>query len=160
MYFFTADQHYGHNNIIKHCNRPFDSVEDMDKVLIDNHNSVVEDRDIVIHVGDFCWHKKKDKVSKYIKQLNGQHIFIKGSHDYWLKDRFIWEKKIEEQWVVACHYAMRTWSRSHYGSWMLHGHSHGRLDHMKNQWDVGVDNNYYTPVSFDELDIIMRMDYI
>jgi hypothetical protein len=57
--------------------------------------------------------------------LNGTNIFLKGSHDYWLKGtKFheIWEGRIEKQYVVVCHYAMRTWARSHYNSWQLYGH--------------------------------------
>ncbi len=36
MWYFTADEHYGHANIIEHCDRPFDSVEAMDEALIKN----------------------------------------------------------------------------------------------------------------------------
>ena len=32
-----------------------------------------------------------------------------------------------EQDIVLCHYAMRVWQKSHYGAWMLYGHSHGTL---------------------------------
>ena len=53
MYFWTADQHYAHKNCIKYCNRPFSSVEEMDEELINRHNSVVGDNDIVIHVEIF-----------------------------------------------------------------------------------------------------------
>ena len=30
MIFFTADHHFGNTNIIRHCGRPFQSVEEMD----------------------------------------------------------------------------------------------------------------------------------
>ena len=33
---FTADTHFGHENIIKHCGRPFQSANHMDAVLIEN----------------------------------------------------------------------------------------------------------------------------
>ena len=36
MVFFTADLHFGHANIIRHCARPFASVEDMDAALLAN----------------------------------------------------------------------------------------------------------------------------
>ena len=153
MYFFTADEHYGHTNIIKYCNRPFNSIEEMDNTLIKNFNSRVTNKDVTIHIGDFCWARHKDDAELYIKALNGSHIFVKGSHDSWLpaSAKYIWRKQIEGQFVMCCHYAMRTWERAYYGSWQLYGHSHGKLEPIGLQYDVGVDNNDFYPVSFDDL---------
>lgn len=157
MYFFTADEHYGHKNIIKYCNRPFKSVEDMDEVLVLRHNRLVDDKDTVFHLGDFTL-RSFEQAQKYIKRLNGEHIFLNGSHDYWARKLTlpdIIERKFNECYVVMCHYAMRTWPRSHYGSWQLYGHSHGTLDPIGKQWDVGVDNNNFTPISIQHLCKIM-----
>lgn len=153
MIFFSADEHFGHANIIKYSNRPFKDVHEMNTVIIDNHNSVVSRGDLVVHLGDFTLGKTADD---YIKRLNGSHIFLRGSHDRWLKNaRDIWESTIEGQVVVACHYAMRVWPKSHYGSWQIYAHSHGKLPPIGKQHDVGVDNNNFMPVSFDELRVIM-----
>ena len=35
---FTADFHFGHSNIIRYCNRPFQSVEEMDQTILDRLN--------------------------------------------------------------------------------------------------------------------------
>jgi calcineurin-like phosphoesterase family protein len=59
--------------------------------------------------------------------------------------------------LVLCHYAMRVWPRSHYNSIQLHGHSHGHLLPIGRQWDVGVDNNNYHPVPFDQIIEIMSV---
>ena len=151
MYFFTADEHYGHRNIIQYCNRPFRGLFEMDNELIKRHNEVVSKNDVVVHVGDFTL-SKEEIAKRYILELNGNHIFLKGSHDRWLSNgRYVWTKKIGGEYVVACHYAMRVWPKSHYGSIQLHGHSHGKLSFQKNQWDVGVDNNQFYPVSFDQI---------
>src|SRR5574343_371289 len=149
MYYFTSDEHYRHSKVISYCNRPFSSVEEMNETLITNHNAVVDKNDIVIHAGDFAF-LKKEEVHKIIKRLKGNHIFLKGSHDRWLPDsaKFMWRGHIEKQFIVVCHYAMRTWERSHYGAWQLYGHSHGKLTPIGKQWDIGVDNNNFTPVSF------------
>ena len=156
MYFFTSDEHYQHANIIKYCNRPFENVFEMDKELIRRHNEVVKDNDIVVHAGDFMMGNKAF-AAKYIDQLKGSHIFIKGSHDRWLKDApQIWEKSIEHTHIVVCHYSMRVWPKSHYGSWQLYGHSHGGLEPIGKQWDIGVDNNNFYPVSFEQLKEIMK----
>ena len=50
---------------------------------------------------------------------------------------------------------MRVWPRSHYNSWMLYGHSHGMLDPIGKQHDVGVDNNEFYPVSLEQIREIM-----
>lgn len=153
--FFTADEHYGHKNIIRYCNRPFSSVDVMDKVLIDRHNTVVGWNDIVIHAGDFTL-QNTEAALKIIAKLNGVHIFLKGSHDYWLTSMahlhfgHIWEKRIKDLYVVVCHYPMRSWPRSFHGSFNLHGHCHGRMEPLKNQLDIGVDNCDYYPLSLEQ----------
>ena len=159
MYFFTSDEHYGHKNIIKYCNRPFNSVEEMDQELIRRHNLLVSSEDVVIHAGDFTL-KKKQKAHDYISCLNGKHIFLRGSHDAWLgtvgNTHEIWEQTIQEQHIVVCHYAMRVWSRSHYNSWQLFGHSHGTLKPIGKQLDIGVDCHDFYPLSFDQVLKIMK----
>lgn len=157
-YFFTADQHLNHRNIIKYCNRPFDSVEEMDRTIIENHNKVVGVNDIVIHLGDFTLKKTNKEAYKYINQLNGINVFIRGSHDRWLNKNhpMIWEHMVEGQFIVGCHYAMRVWARSHYNSWHIYGHSHGNLPSQGKSYDVGVDCNNFYPVSFDKLKEIMK----
>lgn len=157
-YFFTADEHFGHAKIIEYCNRPFSSVEEMDTVIISNFNEVVGKDDITIHAGDFCWCKHQIEASrKYISKLNGNHIFLKGSHDHWLPNsaKYIWRKHIDGIFIVVCHYAMRTWERAHYGAWQLYGHSHGCLPALGLQHDVGMDNTNFYPLSFDDLKEIM-----
>ena len=154
MYFFTADQHFAHKNIIRYCKRPFGSIEEMDNTIINNFNSVVTKKDHTIHVGDFTFKNPE----KYIKQLNGSHTFLRGNHDRWMNKQYheIWCRTIEKQHVVACHYAMRVWNRSHYGSWQVYAHSHGELEPIGLQWDAGVDNNNFYPVSFEELKEIFK----
>jgi calcineurin-like phosphoesterase family protein len=68
----------------------------------------------------------------------------------------IWEKTINDQHIVVCHYAMRTWGRSHFNSWQLYGHSHGTLEGHGKQMDIGVDTNHFYPYSFDEIKRIMN----
>ena len=174
MHFFTADEHYGHKNIIEYCKRPFKTADEMDEALINRHNEVVGPDDTVIHVGDFCMKKNRRLVeSAYIKRLNGAHVFLRGSHDYWLnKDpaeidtgpvREIWEGFVhargEAFYVVACHYPMISWPRAYHGSWQLFGHVHGELDSrllFGKQLDVGVDTNNFYPYFMDQLITAMK----
>ncbi|MEN9358901.1 MAG: hypothetical protein RL095_436 [Verrucomicrobiota bacterium] len=46
--FFTGDQHWFHENIIKYTQRPFQNVEEMHEELILRHNAVVGKNDVVI----------------------------------------------------------------------------------------------------------------
>lgn len=155
MIWFTSDEHFGHENIIRFCNRPFSSLHEMNKTIIDNHNSLVDEKDTVYHLGDFCISKN---AAPFYERLNGNHIFLRGSHDKWQKHDNLFapyndllELKIDSLFIVLCHYAMRTWPRSHYGSIQLFGHSHGRLDNGRNQWDVGVDVWDFKPVSLEQI---------
>lgn len=156
MYFFSADWHVFHNNILKYSNRPFDSIDEMNHELIKRHNEVVTDNDKFIHVGDFTL-ASAQYANEVIRQMNGDKLFLIGSHDYWLKKKGLqmWEGTIEGQHIVANHYPMYSWPRSHFNSWHIFGHHHGRLTLDGKRYDVGVDNNNFYPVSFTKLRDIM-----
>jgi calcineurin-like phosphoesterase family protein len=82
MIFVTADLHLNHCNIIKYCNRPFKTVEEMNKTLINNWNSKVTKEDVVFHLGDFCFGPYKE----FERKLNGKIVYIKGNHDQNIKE--------------------------------------------------------------------------
>jgi calcineurin-like phosphoesterase family protein len=161
MWYFSGDQHWDHNNILKYePNRAkfWNTVEEMNQGLINNWNSVVKGSDVVVFAGDLTLHYDAELVRyRFIQYLNGNKIFVKGNHDYWLKDgKHIYHHKVEGQFVAVSHYPMRSWNRSNHGSWNLHGHTHSHLTPFKNQLDVGVDNAYllvgvHRPLSFDEV---------
>lgn len=162
MYYFTADEHYGHKNIIKYCDRPFDSVDEMDRCMISRNNEVVTSHDTVVHIGDFSLYSRvfNDVHSKYIKSLKGNHIFIPGSHDQWLKGTkpksHIWQRSIEKQQIICCHYSMAVWPASHWNSWHLFGHTHGQIEGIGKSFDVGVDAHDFRPVPFSKVRNIME----
>jgi len=83
MIWFTADNHFGHKGILKHCDRPFGGVVEMDKTLIANWNERVRPDDIVYHLADFCLGNGKAARS-YLRRLNGD-IYILGCR--WHHDR-------------------------------------------------------------------------
>lgn len=81
-YWFTADYHLGHANIIKYCDRSFLDVEKMNNTIIHNHNERVKPDDVVFFLGDFCFRSSGSKKAiDYERMLNGKLIFIKGNHD-------------------------------------------------------------------------------
>jgi len=153
MIYFTADTHFNHKNIIKYCNRPFKDIDEMNKVLIENWNKKVGKKEIIYHLGDFGF----GKLGIILDKLNGKIILIKGSHDkstLKYKDRFIEIATLKEilykkETITLCHYAMRVWPKSHYNSWHIFGHSHDKLEPVGKSWDIGADNNNFTPLSFD-----------
>lgn len=169
MYFFTADEHHYHMSISKFTGRSFNTPE----ILINNHNAIVRPKDITVHAGDFSF-ATNAKTLELIKQLNGTHIFLKGCHDHWLGKNGVFQKgkiqgvgrlytkRFDEIHIVVSHWAMRVWPRSHYNSWNLFGHSHGGLEGIGKQIDIGVDTEYpgihekYYPYSLDEIIEIMK----
>lgn len=77
--FFTSDLHFGHQNIIRFCNRPWKTTDEMEEALIENWNSVVTDDDIVFDLGDFAF-APNSKWKEILGELNGQHHLIVGNH--------------------------------------------------------------------------------
>lgn len=166
--FFTSDLHFGHENIIKLCNRPYQSTPDMDEILISNWNNRVRNSDIVYVLGDFAW---KHIHEPYLKKLNGRKILIRGNHDEsyqyehasWHAIYDLHELYLNKHSLVLCHYAMRTWKGRNRGSLHLYGHSHGRMPADSQSCDVGVDCWDYKPVSFEEikarLDTSLKQEY-
>ncbi len=159
--YFISDTHFGHASIIKYCKRPFSSAQEMDAMLIKYWNETVEPNDTVYHVGDFAFDRHPEK---YLNRLNGTKHLIQGNHDKqpsikqgWASINDYREIRVEGQIIILLHYAMRVWNKSHRGSWMLYGHSHGTLPDDINALsiDVGVDNHNYHPISFNDVKRIM-----
>jgi calcineurin-like phosphoesterase family protein len=168
MIYFTADQHFGHKNIIRLCNRPFKTVEEMDKALIDNWNSVVKSEDVVYVLGDFSY-KASHHLSYYTDQLNGHRHLIIGNHDR--LPGLDYEKHFEtvqnyfeleitpRQYIILFHYPMLSWNKRARGAIHLYGHVHtaGQMRQIENMktWNVGVDVNNFRPISYEDLKLIM-----
>jgi calcineurin-like phosphoesterase family protein len=77
----TADQHFHHKNIIKYCNRPFLSAEEMNNFMIKQWNKRVKNGDVVYHLGDFALARAERVQILLTKVLRGYKILITGNHD-------------------------------------------------------------------------------
>lgn len=162
--FFTSDEHYGHANIIKFCNRPFESLEDMKEQLIQRHNSTVKEGDVTYHLGDMFWRRVSiPEANEIMDRLNGKHYLILGNHDEVAKriaGRFEWVKDCAlihtNTRVWLSHYAHRSWPDSHRGSYHLFGHTHNALSDYGYSTDAGVDACGYFPKSYEEIDAYMK----
>ncbi|MBD3343271.1 MAG: phosphoesterase [Candidatus Lokiarchaeota archaeon] len=132
----------------------------MDEALIGNLKEVLQSGDIVYFLGDLTF--KEKKAIEFFEEFDEMEIqYIIGNHDtkkilkiannYCATVSHLKEIKIEEQSITLCHYAMRVWNKSHFNAWQLYGHSHGTLNPIGKQYDVGVDKNSFKPVSFKNL---------
>jgi calcineurin-like phosphoesterase family protein len=165
-YWFTADTHFGHANIIKYCNRPFANEQEMNAAMIKNWNALVKDEDIVYHLGDFCFGREDYHFNAFFKQLKGMIILIKGNHDklawrnrsnFFASYDTYHEIRVNGQDITLNHYAQKVWNKSHHGAWHLYGHSHGSLPDDPNSlsFDCGVDCHNFTPINFEHVKEIM-----
>ena len=83
MDYFIADTHFGHQNIIRFCDRPFPDAETMDRALIANWNERVNDDDRVYILGDLLY-RCVDPIG-ILSQLKGRKHLLVGNHDHsWL----------------------------------------------------------------------------
>lgn len=175
--FFTSDTHFCHSNIIRFCHRPFKDAEEMNETIIANWNSVVAPDDHVFHLGDFCFGGAAEW-TKILNRLNGKIHLIIGNHDMKnLRQGFI--KRFEEvvmqrhilidnHSIYLNHYPFLCFCGAYkYDTWQLFGHVHtsenmtgldtSRLQYLyPTQYDVGVDNNNFTPVSYEQVCLIIE----
>lgn len=110
---FTSDFHLGHKNIIRYCNRLFDTVEEMNRTVIERLNILVKTNDILYFLGDFC-SGPKAKAVELRRKIRCKKIFaVPGNHDkdtHKLTQEFSWlgdlaEVSINGQRIVLCDYA-------------------------------------------------------
>lgn len=179
--FFTADTHFQHANILKHCadrisaaGIEVDDVAGHDKWLIQRWNETVGKRDTVYILGDFAF-GSPDSVKKLFGKLNGKKFLILGNHDgssEKLTNYFVqvtqmklvdFRKSVypfldEDFQLFMCHYPMVSWNGKPYGACQIHGHVHGRLDKFNEEsddlrLDVGVDSGIadYRPIELETL---------
>lgn len=169
MIYYTADLHLGHANVIRHCDRPFTSADEMDATLIQNWNAKVHKNDTVYIVGDFLFRAKKP-AEDYLAELKGKKHLIIGNHDkYWMKkvDLAKWFESVSPMLFVSdsghsatlCHYPMMSWPGMSRNGHMIYGHIHNNVgadywpliaarDLMLN---AGVDINGFSPVTLEEM---------
>lgn len=182
--YFTSDTHFSHKAIIGYCERPFDTVEDMDEELIKRWNETVGEDDIVFHLGDFCF-SGPQRWNQILKRLNGRKYLIIGNHDMscisknsFMNETVNYFDGINQQmnilidgWhIYLNHYPFLAYGGAYNEKrkvGQLFGHVHyyngskgldaERLKELfPFQYDVGVDNNNYTPVSWKKVKSIFE----
>lgn len=167
MYYYVADPHFGHENILKLCQRPFDSIESMNEALIAAWNERVTGNDTVFILGDLFFRCADPE--PILRQLKGRKRLIIGNHDSSWMDKVDLQKYFVSvdslleitdgvRGITLCHYPLLTWKHK-LRTYMIHGHIHNDttsdffplLAVRERVLNAGVDINGFRPVTFDEL---------
>lgn len=163
---FTSDHHFGHSGARSLYRRPFASVAEMDRAMVERWNALVVPADEVWHLGDFAVRQSVERVASLLNALHGRKHLVVGNNDaeavtgcpIWASVQAYAELTVDGMSFVLCHYPFRTWRDMGKGSINLHGHSHGRLRPLPRQFDVGVDVWDYRPVRLEEI-VAVRARY-
>ena len=157
---FTSDTHFYHQNIIKYCNRPWATAEEMTEGMIARWNSVVGENDKVFHLGDFSFGNRA-KVEAAFKRLNGKIDLVMGNHDRLrVKDYYeigfhrVYDKPILFANFFILSHAPIQWVKDGDVYANLFGHVHNMemyKTYTKNSCCVCVERHDYKPISFNEI---------
>lgn len=169
-FFVTSDQHFNHENIIKYCDRPFSSVEEMNEEMIKRWNAVVSKDDTVFVLGDFFMGRLTE-IQDILPRLNGHIKLVEGNHDKnnriitmtlygdvkTLGPLFIMDYRGVN--IVMCHYPIdfdlrNMVSKASKKMLFLYGHIHNLAPKGLDRgcfYHVGVDTNDFTPVDLDSI---------
>ena len=75
MIHFTSDWHLYHTNILKYCDRPFKTIEEMHEVILHNWNRVVKKGDTVYVLGDVTYGNKENTLNFIKKPVKRNMVF-------------------------------------------------------------------------------------
>lgn len=180
--YYLGDAHLGHENSIKYDAkegaRNFHSIEERDKLIIDNINKVVTPQDNLYFVGDVSWYNSQ-RTAELLEQINCKNRFlILGNHDRWGKDgkckklfQGIYDiKQIEDNGnqVVLCHYPIMMFKGQHRGVIHLYAHVHNTDEERDYREFINVldnrikvrDGDRYKPVrAYNVGAMLSYMDY-
>lgn len=155
--FFISDLHFDHKNIIRYCNRPFSSVDEMNHFIVNTWNKTVDLGDTVYFLGDLCYGRGNRKIGYWIKKLNGNIVFIRGYHDrlsgVLFHDYLILNRANEKLMLIHNpRDAPADWD-----GWIVHGHAHNNqseypLVNKENKTiNVSAELLDYKPISLGEM---------
>lgn len=178
MTWFLSDLHLNHKNIIEYCNRPFSSVEEMNKTLIENWNKIVYSEDTVYCLGDLCL-GPADQTRELVSQLHGKIILIRGNHDSDAKLNIYKDMGIEVKdiaylsygglWFVMCHFPMtneeflKMVQEDNSEVVIVHGHVHDKVPfytEATHSFNVSCDVTQFAPVPITTMWTMVRDHFI
>ena len=191
---FVSDTHFMHKNLClgvsewddkeQSC-RNFQTLEEMNELIVSNINKYVKEDDILYHLGDWSF-GGIENIWKFRKLINCKNIYlVPGNHDHHIKSNKILPNciirtfnlnskdvftevlpeltkiTIDKKEVILCHFPLEEWENMDRGSIHLHGHSHHTKDYTDlnmytKRMDVGMDWEEFRPYSWEEIKEIMR----
>ena len=159
--FFISDLHFGHKNLIKNLRNM--SVEESDKLIINNWNKTVTKKDIVYVLGDITM-EDSSHIEHYLSQLKGVMRIIGGNHDVRHSCKKIVNLGIdmmgcmEYKGFICTHIPVHPRELQFYRG-NIHGHVHKNGRH-EDEEAYNIKNKYfnvccefinYTPILFDDI---------
>lgn len=154
-----GDNHFNHTNIIKYADRPFKSVEDMNWRMINHHNDLVSEDDLVIFLGDLTLVSSKYEKPKEImdKLKKTKRILVMGNHDrksysYYMKSgfdfvthKFVWDYMGKKILFVHDPNDISKYEFMEYDI-IIHGHMHEKKKRHHKFINLSVEHTGYKPV--------------
>jgi|10_taG_2_1085330.scaffolds.fasta_scaffold04714_8 calcineurin-like phosphoesterase family protein len=145
----------------------------MNNTLVNNINSVVKNKDVLWHLGDWAF-GPKSLFHTYRERINCEDIrLIYGNHDKYirktpeLRDMFTAcydykEIRMGKTLVCMMHYPLGSWNEIGRGSINLFGHTHNSYSRtIGRQMDVGVDRHNFFPLNLEDLvDKMKKQDIV
>lgn len=152
----VSDTHFNHANIIKYCDRPFDTTEEMDWFMVEKWNSVVKPNDHVYHLGDVYMNASKGYIDNLLSKLNGKKRLILGNHDNGKDQVLLHHFEKVMLWrnfdkVVLTHIPLREDSIPGGNRVNVHGHIHQNKSPIGPYKCVCVEQVNYTPINLEEI---------
>lgn len=163
--FFISDTHFGHASILNFKRddgsplRDFSCSEEMDQHIVDKWNSVVRPQDHVYHCGDVAMRREHLHT---VGRCNGHKRLVRGNHDIFrTKDYLEYFDEIYASRVldglIFTHIPIHLSSLGRFTA-NVHGHVHAQKQGFigPNYYNVSVEVMDYTPVSLEDLKILVR----
>lgn len=158
--FVISDTHFGHENIIRYCDRPFSSAEEMDEYMVQEWNRLVKPGDRVYHLGDVYMGCTAEYADKLLGRLNGQKRLILGNHDdgkdpvlhKHFRKIYVW-KMFKEESLLASHVPVHpsTLNEGPGDLVNVHGHIHSNKSPENRYVNACVEHWGYRPVHLEEI---------
>ena len=157
-----SDPHFDHRNIIKYCSRPFNSLEEMNNLILTNWKANIREDDLVFFLGDMAYGRDSRSPRWWLTQLPGVKVYLKGSHDHGIRPTSV----LPGVHIVVPYIILETDTRDFllihvpentpewYEGWVVHGHHHNYnpyMDKTKRWVNISVERTNYGPINVTKL---------